>query len=53
VTATIAMTMTGLVIVGLVIRPKRGAYQLLSWITAGLVALFLLNAAVLFGECCS
>jgi cation:H+ antiporter len=42
------MTMTGLVIVGLVLRPKRGAFRLLTWITAGLVLLFALNAAVLF-----
>jgi cation:H+ antiporter len=49
VTATIAMMMTGLALVGMILRPRRLALPLLSWVTLWIVLLFGLNAAVLIG----
>jgi cation:H+ antiporter len=47
-TAVTAMTMTGLVLVGLVLRPQGRVLRLTSWISIGLVAAYAINAALLF-----
>lgn len=47
ITATIAMMMTGLALVGIILRPRRSAVLFLSWITLSMLLLFGLNAAVL------
>ena len=47
VTAVTALVMTGLVIIGLVMRPQGRALRVLSWISVGLVATFAVNAALL------
>lgn len=47
ITAMVAIVMTGLVVVGLILRPRRAAAPLLSWITLGILLLFGLNVAVL------
>jgi cation:H+ antiporter len=47
ITATVAMMMTGLTVVGIVLRPRRAALLPLSWIALGILALFALNVAVL------
>lgn len=46
-TAVTALVMTGLVIIGLVMRPQGRALRVLSWISVGLVATFAVNAALL------
>jgi cation:H+ antiporter len=46
-TAVTALVMTGLLIIGLVMRPQGRALRVLSWISVGLVATFAVNAALL------
>jgi cation:H+ antiporter len=46
-TAATAMVMTGLVIVGLVMRPQGRGLRVASWVSAGLLAAYLLNAGLL------
>ena len=45
-TATVAIVMTALVMVGLLVRPRGRVLRLASWVSFGLVALYLLNAAL-------
>jgi cation:H+ antiporter len=47
-TAVTAMTMTGLVLIGLVMRPQGRVLRVTSWISIGLVAAYLINAALLY-----
>ncbi len=47
-TAAAAVVMTGLVMVGLVVRPKGRVLRVLSWVSVGLVAAYGLNATVVF-----
>jgi cation:H+ antiporter len=47
VTATIVMIMTGLALVGIILRPRRSALVALSWITLSILLLFGFNALVL------
>lgn len=46
--ATTALVMTGLVIVGLVMRAGRRILRRLSWISVGLVAAYAVNAALVY-----
>jgi cation:H+ antiporter len=48
VTAGSAITMTGLAMVGLFFRPIGRAMRTVSWISLGMVAIYLLNTYVLF-----
>ncbi len=45
-TAVTALVMTGLVIVGLVLRPRGRVLRVLSWVSVGLVAAYGINAAL-------
>lgn len=45
-TAATALVMTGLVIVGLVMRPQGRVLRVASWISVGLVAAYVINAAL-------
>ncbi|HSQ71777.1 MAG TPA: sodium:calcium antiporter, partial [Rubrivivax sp.] len=45
-TAVAAIVMTGLVMIGLVIRPQGRVLRVLSWISVGLLATYVLNAAL-------
>jgi cation:H+ antiporter len=47
-TAVTAMLMTGLVTIGLVMRPKGRALRVLSWVSVGLVAAYGINAALVY-----
>ena len=47
-TAVAAVVMSGLVMVGLVMRPQGRALRRLSWISVGLLATYLLNAVLVF-----
>jgi len=47
-TAVAAIVMTGLVMVGLVMRPQGRALRVLSWVSVGLLATYVLNAALVF-----
>jgi len=47
-TAAAALVMTGLVIIGLVMRPQGRVLRVLSWISAGLVAAGLINATLVY-----
>jgi cation:H+ antiporter len=47
-TAVTAMVMTGLVIIGLVMRPQGRTLRVLSWVSVGLVATYVVNAALVF-----
>jgi cation:H+ antiporter len=47
-TAVTALVMTGLVIVGLVMRPRGRAWRVLSWVSIGLAATYALNAALVY-----
>jgi cation:H+ antiporter len=47
-TAVTALVMTGLVIVGLVMRPKGQTLRVVSWISVGLTATYLVNAALVY-----
>jgi cation:H+ antiporter len=47
-TAVAAVIMSGLVLVGLVFRPQGRVLKVVSWVSVGLVAMYLLNASVVF-----
>ena len=47
-TAIAAVVMSGLVMVGLVMRPQGSELRVLSWVSAGLLATYLFNAALVF-----
>lgn len=47
-TAIAAVVMTGLVMIGLLMRPQGRELRVLSWISAGLLATYLFNAALVF-----
>ncbi len=47
-TAVAAIVMSGLVMIGLVMRPQGRVLRVLSWISVGLLATYLLNAALVF-----
>jgi cation:H+ antiporter len=47
-TAVSAMTMTGLVVIGLVMRPQGRVLRVASWVSVGLLAAYLLNAVLLY-----
>lgn len=47
-TAATALVMTGLVIVGLVMRPQGRVLRVTSWVSVGLVAAYGINAALLY-----
>lgn len=47
-TAVTAMAMTGLVIVGLVLRPQGRVLRVTSWVSIGLVVAYVLNAALVY-----
>jgi len=42
------MVMTGLVIIGLVMRPQGRTLRVLSWVSVGIVATYVVNAALLY-----
>jgi len=46
--AATALVMTGLVIVGLVMRPQGLVLRVASWISVGLVAAYVINAALIY-----
>lgn len=46
-TAVTAMTMSGLVLVGLVMRPRGRVLRVVSWVSVGLLAAWLVNALLL------
>jgi len=47
-TAIAAVVMSGLVMVGLVMRPQGSELRVLSWVSAGMLATYLFNAALVF-----
>jgi len=47
-TAVTALVMTGLVIIGLVMRPQGQALRVVSWVSVGLVAAYAVNAALVY-----
>ena len=47
-TAVTAVMMTGLVMIGLVLRPRGRVLRVASWVSIGLVAAYAINAALLF-----
>lgn len=47
-TAVTALVMTGLVIIGLVMRPQGRTLKVLSWVSVGLAAAYVLNATLIF-----
>lgn len=47
-TAVTALVMTGLVIIGLVLRPQGRTLRVVSWISVGLVAIYVVNAALVY-----
>jgi cation:H+ antiporter len=47
-TAVTAMTMTGLVLIGLVLRPQGRVLRATSWVGIGLVAMYVVNAALIY-----
>jgi len=47
-TAVTAMTMTGLVLIGLVLRPQGRVLRTTSWVGVGLVAMYVVNAALVY-----
>ncbi|MBK9134462.1 MAG: sodium:calcium antiporter [Betaproteobacteria bacterium] len=47
-TAVTALVMTGLVIVGLVMRPQGRTLRVVSWISVGLAATYVVNAALVY-----
>jgi cation:H+ antiporter len=47
-TAVAAVVMSGLVMIGLVMRPQGRVLRVLNWISVGLLATYLLNAALVF-----
>ncbi len=47
-TAVTALVMTGLVIIGLVMRPQGRTLRVVSWISVGLAATYVINAALVY-----
>jgi cation:H+ antiporter len=47
-TAVAALVMTGLVIIGLVMRPQGRTLRVVSWVSVGLAATYVLNAALVY-----
>jgi len=47
-TAVTALVMTGLVIIGLVMRPQGRTLRVVSWISVGLAATYVVNAALVY-----
>ena len=47
-TAVTALVMTGLVIIGLVMRPQGRTLRVVGWISVGLVAAYVVNAALVY-----
>ncbi len=47
-TAVTALVMTGLVIIGLVMRPQGRTLRVVSWVSVGLVAAYVVNAALVY-----
>jgi len=47
-TAVTGLVMTGLVIIGLVMRPQGRTLRVLSWISVGLAATYVVNAALVY-----
>ncbi len=47
-TAVTALVMTGLVIIGLVMRPQGRTLKVLSWVSVGLAAAYVLNATLIY-----
>lgn len=47
-TAVTALVMTGLVIIGLVMRPQGRLLRVLSWVSVGLAATYAVNAALVY-----
>ena len=47
-TAVTALVMSGLVIIGLVMRPQGRLLRVLSWVSGGLVAAYVVNAALVY-----
>jgi cation:H+ antiporter len=47
-TAVTALVMTGLVIIGLVMRPQGRVLRMTSWVSISLVATYLINAALVY-----
>ncbi len=47
-TAVSAMIMSGLVMVGLVLRPQGRVFHVFSWVSLGLLAIYALNATLVF-----
>lgn len=47
-TAIAAVVMSGLVMIGLVMRPQGRELRVLSWVSAGLLAIYLFNATLVF-----
>ena len=46
-TAVAAIVMTGLVMIGLVMRPQGRVLRVLSWVSVGLVAAYLMHVTLL------
>jgi cation:H+ antiporter len=47
-TAVTALVMTGLVIIGLVMRPQGRVLRVISWVSIGLVAVYVVNGALVY-----
>jgi cation:H+ antiporter len=47
-TSVTALVMTGLVIIGLVMRPQGRTLRVVSWVSVGLVAAYVVNAALVY-----
>jgi cation:H+ antiporter len=47
-TAVAAVIMSGLVVIGLVMRPQGRVLRVLSWVSVGLLATYVVNAALVF-----
>jgi len=47
-TAVTALVMTGLVIIGLVMRPQGRALRVVGWVSVGLVAAYVVNVALVY-----
>lgn len=48
VTATSAISMTGLALIGLFFKPRSRVLRLVGWVSIGLLAIYLLNTSVLY-----
>ncbi|MDP3618321.1 MAG: sodium:calcium antiporter [Ramlibacter sp.] len=47
-TAVAACVMSGMVIIGLILRPQGRVLRVVSWVSVGLLAIYLVNAALVF-----